>query len=153
VEELGIADKVEVAYDGFLVLTRPGSNWAAVRPNEDLRFQAERAKRGFDLLEEAAAALPPVEGEPPTAEDVFQAVIGSKTSYSESCLSFCDRAPKCFRGAYEAGDPVILGEDTRRFLGETSLHRLEELLEGARPANDAEVDLLRRIGESEASAA
>ena len=72
------------------------------------RFQAERAKRGFDLLEDAAAALPPVEGEPPTAEDVFQAVIGSKTSYSESCLqllrSGTKMLPRGVRGR-GCGDP------------------------------------------------
>jgi hypothetical protein len=153
VEELGVDDKVEVSRNGFLTLTRPGSNWASVRPDEDLRYQAIRAKRGFELLESAALALPPVDGEPPTFEDVLKAILSSATSYSEACISFCDLAPKCFEQAYRRGDPVVLGEDARRFLGATSLHRLGELFDGKKPRDDAERDLMRRISESDATAA
>jgi hypothetical protein len=57
VESLGVKDKINVSREGFLVLTRPGSNMPSVRAGEDLRYQAERAKRGFELLEKAAGAL------------------------------------------------------------------------------------------------
>ena len=57
VEALGVDKKVDVCREGFLVLTRPGSNFPSVRAGEDLRYQAERAKRGFELLESAAESL------------------------------------------------------------------------------------------------
>ena len=85
--------------------------------------------------------------------DVLNAILSSATSYSEACVSFCDLAPKCFKAAYDKGDPVILGEDARRFIGATSLHRLSELLHGKRPGTDAERDLMRRIAKSDATAA
>ena len=37
---------------GFLVLSRPGSDFPRVRAHEQLTYQADRAARGFDLLEE-----------------------------------------------------------------------------------------------------
>ena len=48
-EQLGLADDIALSLEGFLVLTRPGSNNAVVRVGEDLRFQAERARKGFEL--------------------------------------------------------------------------------------------------------
>jgi hypothetical protein len=149
VEELDIASELYVSETGFLVLSRPGSNQPSIRPHEDLRYQAERARRGFDLLERAASALPKVPGDPITEQDLLDAVTSATTSYSEACLGFCDRAPKCFAAARNSGDAIILGEETRRFLGATTLDRLEELLEGAKPADPAEEDLMRRIGEAE----
>ena len=55
--EFGITDKLVVSDQGFLVLSRPGSNQPSVRAGEDLRFQAWRADRGFKQLEEAARDL------------------------------------------------------------------------------------------------
>jgi hypothetical protein len=149
VRELGVEAEIDLGDKGFLVLSRPGSNQPSVRAGEDLRFQAERARRGFDLLERAALVLPKVPGDPVTAHDLLDAVVGAPTSYSESCLGFCDRAPLCFARARAAGDPVILGEDVRRFLGATTLERLEQLLDGAPAADVAEDDLLRRVRDAE----
>jgi hypothetical protein len=153
VEELGIRDAVEVSESGFLVLSQPGSMFPSVRPDEDLRYQAERARRGFDLLERAAQALPKVPGDPVTEDDLLNAVIDAGTNYTEACLGFCDRAPRCFEAARDAGDPIILGEDVRRYLGATTLDRLEQLLEGATPKDAAERDLVERIAESDRMAA
>src|SRR5205823_4573286 len=149
VDELAIADDLDVSESGFLVLSRPGSNQPSVRPNEDLRYQAERARRGFDLLERAATVLPKVPGDPVTEQDLLDAVIDAGTNYSEACLGFCDRAPKCFAEAKARGDAIILGEEARRFLGATSLDRLEELLDGAKPNDAAEQDLMQRIEDAE----
>ncbi len=55
---LGIGSLIDVAREGFLVLTKPGSSWPSVRAREDLRYQARRAERGFELLEQAAEFLP-----------------------------------------------------------------------------------------------
>ena len=153
--ELGIADKVVVRRDGFLVLTRPGSNRPSVRAGEDLRYQAERARRGFELLEAAVSAMPKelwaaTDGAPP--DELVAAIIGAGTAYGETCLSFCDRAPACHKAALAAGDPVVLGEDVRRFLGDVDLMRAVALLDGETPSDEAEADLLRRILDSEKSA-
>jgi hypothetical protein len=150
VEELGVGGDLQVSDRGFLVLSRPGSNQPSVRANEDLRYQAERARRGFDLLERAAHALPKVPGDPVTEQDLLEAVVGAQTSYSESCLGFCDRASKCFAEAKASGDAIILGEEVRRFLGATTLPRLEQLLDGDQPRGEAETDLIRRIEEADA---
>lgn len=151
-EELGIADEVVIRRDGFLVLTRPGSNRPSVRAGEDFGYQAERARRGFDLLEAAACALPSEvwgsEDDPPE-EVLVRAVREADTNYGEVCLSFCDRAPVCHRSALDAGDPIVLGEDVRRYLGTVTLHRALALLDGAPSATEAEADLLRRIRASE----
>jgi hypothetical protein len=149
VRELGVEGAINLSDKGFLVLSRPGSNQPSVRAGEDLRFQAERARRGFDLLEQAARLLPKVPGDPVTEQDLLDAVVGASTSYSASCLGFCDRAPLCFAKARAAADPVILGEDVRRFLGATTLDRLEQLLDGTPAADVAEEDLLRRIRDAE----
>lgn len=148
VAELGVGDRVEISRQGFLVLSRPGSNQPSVRPNEDLRYQADRAVRGFELLERAAAALGPglwatSPGDPPDA--LLKLVLEATTNYSESCLSFCDLASRCYEVARSAGDPIILGEDMVRFLGTVKLDRAIELLTGGKPRGEAERDLCRSI--------
>lgn len=150
VAELGVGQRMRVSRTGFLVLTKPGSNSPAVRTGEDLRYQAERAQRGFELLERAAAELPTMRaGEPLEQAALIQAVIAAETSYEETCVSFCDRANCCRDRALASGDPIVLGLDVQRFVGGTDLARLGELLDGARARNDAERDLMRRIAESE----
>ena len=152
VEALGVDKKVDVCREGFLVLTRPGSNFPSVRAGEDLRYQAERAKRGFELLESAAESLDKELWAKETEEvpdELIAAVLEGETSYCESCLSFCDLASRCFLHTKQNGDPIILGDEVGRFVGNVSLPRAMELLEGSKPKNDAEVDLVRRIQESE----
>jgi hypothetical protein len=91
-EELKVQDRVRLSQSGFLVLTKPGSNRPSVRAGEDLRFQAERARRGFELLEKAALALPKMSGDGAVdAAALVQAVMRAESNYSEACLSFCDR--------------------------------------------------------------
>lgn len=144
VEDLGISDQVEVARRGFLVLTRPGSNFPSVRPFEDLRYQAERARRGFELLEAAALQLPPYDG---GGDDPCESIRTMDTAYSEACLMFCERAERCHQEAVAHHDPAILGDDARRFFGDVPLDRALLLLEGRTPATPIEEDLMRRIAE------
>lgn len=150
--ELHLTDQITIRRDGFLVLTRPGSNRPSVRAGEDLRYQAERARHGFELLEAAAQMLPSElwalpDAEPP--DELVAAIRGAETAYGEGCLAFCDRAPACHQSALTAGDPIVLGEDVRRFLGDVDLTRAMALLDGAHPADEAEEDVLRRILESD----
>jgi hypothetical protein len=145
-DELDVADQIAISSTGFLVLSKPGSNLPSVRAREDLRFQAERARRGFDLLEKAALGLPPFD---PIEGDPASAVSHAEIYYSEACLTFCDRARKCFEDALAAGDPAVLGDDVRRFIGDIDLPRTLELLNGAAPATGAEEDMVRRIADIE----
>jgi hypothetical protein len=144
VDELALSDRISVADDGFLVLSRPGFNRPSVRAREELKYQAWRAKRGFEQLEKAAEELAPL-GEKAYGDKGVEAVRKAPKTYSESCVTFCDLAPKCFERALTEGSPVVLGEDVARFLGEIPLDRALELMDGARSKGDAETDLKRRL--------
>jgi hypothetical protein len=147
VEALGLADVLEIAPTGFLVFTWPGSNSPAVRPDEDLTYQAIRAERGFLRLEEVAQSI--VRDDDFSADNptLVQRVVDAETDYSESCLSFCDLAPRCHQAALEADDPIVLGAEVKRVLGDTTLSRAIELLGGAAPVDDREADLQRQLSE------
>jgi hypothetical protein len=144
IEELGLTGRFAVAREGFLVLTRPGFNQPSIRAGEDLRYQAERAKRGFELLRKAAAILPA-----PDEKQRLAAVIAAETNYCEACVAFCDRADICRDFALKAGSAAVLGDDVARFLGPVTLTRALELMQGATPADAVEQDLARRIGQLE----
>lgn len=146
-ESLDIAENLTVSEEGFLVLTYPGSNQPSVRSGEDLRYQRERAKRGFDMMEASALVLSDQygSGDDDDPESLLSLVLEADTAYNDSCLSFCDRAEACYRRAVDEGQGIVLGHDVHRFLNGTSLHRLDELMSGARPANIAEIELLDRL--------
>ena len=141
INDLGLASMLRVNDEGFLVLSRPGSNRPSIRAHEDLQYQAWRADRGFAQLERAAAALPGSASGGRAAR--IEAVLDAATAYRDTCISFCDLAVGCIKKATERGDPAILGHDVERLLGRTNLHRAEELLNGAAPATDAERELVR----------
>lgn len=146
VEALGLTDDIEVAPDGFLVFTWPGSNSPSIRANEDLTYQALRAERGFERLEEVALGV--VRDDDFSADNptLIQRVIDAPTDYSESCLSFCDLAPRCHARALAADAPIVLGGEVARFLGDMTITRALELMAGAAPADDREADLQRQLG-------
>jgi hypothetical protein len=145
--ELDLADRITVSDQGFLVLSRPGFNRPSVRAGEDLRYQAMRAERGFRQLEAAAATLPRSAGsrDPQSDTTLVDAVLAASTAYDERCVSFCDRAEACRRRAISEGNPEVLGHDVARFLGDLSLTRAVELLNGARPRSDAEKEIKRQL--------
>lgn len=145
VDALGLAEGIEVDTRGFLVFTWPGSNSPSIRPNEDLTYQAIRAQRGFERLEEVALAL--VRDDDFSADNLqlISRVLEAPTEYSEACLSFCDLAPRCHANALEADDSIVLGGEVARFLGDTTISRALELMAGSPPDNDREVDLQRQL--------
>lgn len=145
VSALGIADRVTVAPDGFLVFTWPGSNSPSIRAGEDLTYQAIRAARGFDRLEAVAQSLVRTDDFRSDEPALVQRVVDAETDYSESCLSFCDLAPRCHQRALDAGDPVALGDEVKRLLGDTSIERALELLGGAPAVSEREQDLQRQL--------
>ena len=147
VSALGLADRVSVARDGFLVFTWPGSNSPSVRAGEDLTYQAIRAARGFNRLEEVAQSLVRTDDFRSDEPALVQRVVDAETDYSESCLSFCDLAPRCHQRALDAGDPVVLGDEVKRFLGDTTIDRALQLLNGALPTSEREHDLQRQLCE------
>ncbi|MFM8946458.1 MAG: hypothetical protein ACKOJC_07105, partial [Actinomycetota bacterium] len=164
-ETLGIHDRIVIADRGFLVLTFPGSNVPSVRIGEDLWYQVERARRGFDLLEKSAAELPDLFGDDRDDEDsddepsddydrrggrhddhhLVDVVLQAPTAFGDQCLSFCERADACFERALNDGDGAVLGDDVARFLNGLSLHRADELMDGDQPRSEAEHDFLRRM--------
>jgi hypothetical protein len=146
VASMGLSDHIEVATDGFLVFTWPGSNAPAVRVGEDLAYQAIRAERGFERLEEVAVEF--VRDDDFAADNpaLIERVANAPTHYSEACLAFCDLAPRCHARAIEADDAVILGDEVKRLLGHTRLARALELMNGAVPDGDRETDLQRQLG-------
>jgi len=145
VASLGLADDLDIATRGFLVFTWPGSNSPSIRANEDLTYQAIRAERGFDRLEEVALGV--VRDGDFSADNpaLIQRVLDAPTDYSEACLSFCDLAPRCHARAVDADDPIILGGEVARFLGDTTISRALELIVGVEPADDREADLQRQL--------
>lgn len=146
VETLGLPGLIEVAPDGILVFTWPGSNAPSVRAGEDLTYQVTRAQRGFDRLEEVAASVVRADDFASDEPTLIQRVLDADTHYTEACLSFCDLAPRCHQRALEADDSVVLGDEIKRLLGETTLSRAIELINGGVPADDRERDLQRQLG-------
>jgi hypothetical protein len=143
IQELGLQDRLRVDTSGFLVLRKPGSLWPSVRAREDLRFQALRASRGLERLKSVAAGLAGT-----TEKDAVDLVCRASISYETTCVSFCDRAAGCYAKMMEEGDPSVLGEDVARFLGRISLHRAEELLEGAKVKDETEAEFMKRVEEA-----
>ena len=146
-ESLGLGEAFDVSREGFLVLTYPGSNQPSVRSGEDLRYQLERARRGFELMEEAALLMDGEygAGDEDDPEALLDLVLHAETHFQDSCVLFCERANACFRRALAAGRGAALGDDVDRFLNGITLDRAVELIGGARPKTPAENDLVARI--------
>lgn len=142
---LGLTDAIEIAPDGLLVFTWPGSNSPSIRAGEDLTYQVIRARRGFDRLEVVAQSI--VRKDDFAADDptLIQRVLEANTDYGEACLSFCDLAPRCHQRALDADDSVVLGTEVKRLLGEIPITRGIELLNGAEPIDDREADIQRQL--------
>lgn len=128
---------------GFLVLTRPGSDFPHVRAGEQLRYQADRAARGMDQLEHVARSLPT------GTADAIDAVLTAPTHYSEACLRFCDLAERCHRQALDEQNPAVLGDDMVQFIRGVGLERASALLDGDLPADERETDLTARLRAAE----
>jgi hypothetical protein len=137
---MGLADKFTLSRNGFLVLTKPGSNFPSIRANEDLRYQAMRAERGFNQLEAAANIAFKDHG-----SASVDTVLAAATAYESACVGFCDRASACFNRAMREGNAAILGEDVARFLGPVNLTRAMELFDGDKPRTEAEKDLAAQL--------
>jgi hypothetical protein len=149
VAEAGVGDRVTIADDGFLVLTRPGSSAPSVRAHEDLGFQAQRAEAAFERLREAAALALPGDVDAEAVPAARLAVVrDAPRAYDEACVSFCELESHCHAAAVVAGDGAILGRDTARFLGTVPLDRASALLDGAAAASPAEADFVRRAREA-----
>jgi hypothetical protein len=147
VHELSLDDSCIVSTNGFLVLAKPGSNFPSVRWNEDLRWQAERARRGFALLEQSALALNGAFAfdEDLPEQQLIDLVLHAETDFRDSCIGVCERAPTCQRLSVARDDGAFLGDDVVRFLNGVPLSRAEALGRGARARTGAEADLVARL--------
>lgn len=146
VDARGLSGQVEVATDGILVFTWPGSNSPSIRAGEDLTYQVIRARRGFDRLEEVAASIVRQDDFASDEPALIDRVLNAQTHYSEACLSFCDLSPRCHQRALDADDSIVLGDEIKRLLGETPISRAIELVNGGEPTDDRERDLQRQLG-------
>ncbi len=140
-----LASEVVVSHKGFLVFTWPGSNWPVVRGNEDLREQADRARRGFNQLDAIAKKVIDhglTEFDP---SQNIEWVAHSETNYRETCWAFCDLAPRCQDLAVERDKGIVLGTETARTLGTVTISRALELLDGAHPETEFEETLKSQL--------
>ena len=128
---------------GFLILTQPGSDFPKVRTGEHLRYQADRAERGFDRLESLALQLVG------NNKDAIDAILHAETHYSEACFEFCDLVPHCQAIAQANQNPAILGDAMVNFLGNIGLKRAIELLEGNPPTDSREAEMIERLRAAE----
>ncbi len=132
-----LADRMQVSDRGILVLSKAGSNRIRVRHNEDLRAQIQRARDGLAQLSKVAEAQQP---DPSRSLEVIQR---AETAYCEACVAFCERAAICRRRAAELERPEVLGDAVRRVMGNLTLSRLRELVEGSSlPASEHEREVL-----------
>ena len=138
-----------VAPDGFLVFTWPGSNSPSIRADEDLTYQAIRAERGFERLEEVAQSV--VRDDDFSAENptLVQRVLDADTDYSEACLVVLRPRAALPRACARRRRP---DHPRRRRQAAARRHDRStariELLDGAEPADDREADLQRQLVES-----
>ena len=147
--ERKVTKSFEINDFGFLVFTWPGSTFPVIRPNEDLRSQANRAKEGFarmDVIGTRVIADNPENYDPKQYADW---VAHSKTNFREACWSFCDLAPRCQDEALAQGRPVFLGTDPARLLGTVTMSRAVELLNLAKPETPFEETLQAQLLDAE----
>ena len=145
---MGSPDEIEVAPDGFLVFTWPGSNSPSIRAGEDLTYQAIRAERGFDRLEEVAQSL--------VRDDDFRPTIRRSSSglsrprrTTPSRASASVTLPRAATSGRST--PTTRSCSATRSSGFSATRRSSraiELLNGALPVDDREADLQRQLLES-----
>jgi hypothetical protein len=148
-----IENKVEHAFNvddfGFLVFTWPGSTLPVVRPKEDLRSQADRAKAGFDRMDLIGSKVVGAKAGKYSEAEYVDWVAHSETNFREACWEFCDLAQRCQDVALEQGRGIFLGSDVSRTLGSVSIPRSLELLNGSSPISEFEESLLSQLLEAE----
>lgn len=103
-------------------------------------IELERARRGFELMEESAIMLDGAYGDADDTEDadLLELVLNAPTHFQDSCISFCERADACYKKALANSEGVVLGDDVARFLNGISLQRAEDLMNGQKPATASE---------------
>lgn len=152
-EEWAIENKVQksllVEDSGFLVFTWPGSTFPVIRPNEDLRSQAQRAKDGFNRMDVVGSQVIVKDASKYEPEQYVDWVAHSKTNFREACWQFCDLAQRCQDRALDDLRGVFLGTDPSRLLGETTISRALELMDGAEPQSEFEAELVAKLLEAE----
>ena len=131
-EELGLTGAFTCcAARAFSCLHDLGSTVRPFGPARILRYQAERAKRGFELLRaggrNAASGRPAGNGSTPS--------LAADINYCEAVRDLLrPRRYMSRERLSRPGDGAVLGDDVARFLGNRRLQRALELMAGAEPA-------------------
>ena len=132
-----------MATDGFLVFTWPGSNSPSIRANRSpTRPFAPSADSSGSRGAQSIVREDDFAADDPT---LIRRVLEASTDYSEACLLVCDLAPRCHARAISVDDPIVLGGEVKRLLGDTTVARAIELVNGANPADERERDLQRQM--------
>ena len=142
---------VEVHDKFFLVLTRPTGSWLSIWPNEDLSEQDSRADNAIKLFESKwrDPKLFELVQKDPLADEVLDYIAHhTKTSYNESCWSFCELAEHCLRQLVKADDALILGSEVKLELGDIPVERMLQLMAGQIEPNESEKELLSRLDDA-----
>jgi len=138
VDAMNLENPPIVSTNGFLVFTWPGTNSPVIRPNEDLTYLAKRAEKGFDQLDRVAADLISRQEANLADVDTKDWIAHSRTEYKETCWSFCDLAPRCQDLAVAEDRGIVLGAEAGKLLGNVTVSRATELLDGATPVSEVE---------------
>jgi len=145
VNSMNLSRPPVISTSGYLVFTWPGTNSPVIRASEDLTYQARRAEIGFDQLDVAAAKLVQQQTQNLADVDLNEWLAHSQTEYKETCWSFCDLAPRCQDLAIADDRPIVLGVDASKLLGTMSVTRALEILNGAAPESDIELDVQQQL--------
>lgn len=144
-EAQGLLTSFSLPTTGFLVFTWPGTSSPVVRAREDLSEQKERAKRGFQNLDEVAQRVVGVSIEEFNPDEYEAWVKHSRTAYAEKCWGFCDLAARCQLVAVREDRGIVLGTEVSRALGAISIGRTIELLNGDPPRDATESALATQL--------
>jgi len=145
VDSLKLKNAPLVSRYGFLVFTWPGTNSPAIRPREDLAYQAHRAELGFERLDVLAQQLVSQQTQSLADVDLHDWIAHSKTEYKEICWSFCDLAPRCQDLAVADDRGIVLGSAASKLLGSVTITRALELLNGGVANTEFEISLQEQL--------
>jgi hypothetical protein len=151
VEDNSSPDLFEVDDKFFLVMTKPTGSWLSIWQSEDLSEQDTRAENAIQLFEAKwrdQELLNLLESDPSTEEVTTYIAQHARTTYSESCWSFCELAEDCLNKLVTLDDPIILGSEVKQELGDIPLERMLQLLAGEIEANPMEKEILDRLNDA-----
>jgi len=141
VHELGGSEDI-VRPQVTLVFTRPNSLYPVPVYDELVNGEIRDVQHALALLTAARETLTDLD---PDGTQLVDLLPDLDIHYTERCLSFCSLAKRCRERASAEAQACVLGERSSRVLGPITIPRMLELLDGAKPRDDAESSLAERF--------